>query len=177
MRNKKLLYVLYASLFAALVFVATMVIKIPTPTGGYVNIGDGIVMLSGWILGPVWGSLAAGIGSMLADLVGYPIYAGATFVIKALMAFAAWGIAKLLKPLLHNRFITYFIAGVVCEAVMVAGYFVFEATIMSYGWGAVVSVLPNVIQGVVGIAVGIVLMIVFDKTKLVEKMMRKKEKS
>lgn len=177
MRNKKLLYVLYASLFAALVFVATMVVKIPTPTGGYVNIGDGIVMLSGWILGPVWGSLAAGIGSMLADLVGYPIYAGATFVIKALMAFAAWGIAKLLKPLLHNRFITYFIAGVVCEAVMVVGYFVFEATIMSYGWGAVVSVLPNVIQGVVGIAVGIVLMIVFDKTKLVDKMMRKKEKS
>ena len=48
---------------------------------------------------------------------------------------------------------------------------------MSYGWGAVVSVLPNVIQGVVGIAVGIVLMIVFDKTKLVDKMMRKKEKS
>lgn len=177
MRNKKLLYVLYASLFAALVFVATMVIKIPTPTGGYVNIGDGIVMLSGWILGPVWGSLAAGIGSMLADLVGYPIYAGATFVIKALMAVAAWGIAKLLKPLLHNRFITYFIAGVVCEAVMVVGYFVFEATIMSYGWGAVVSVLPNVIQGIVGIAVGIVLMIVFDKTKLVDKMMRKKEKS
>ena len=177
MRNRKLVYLLSSSLFAALVFVATMVIKIPTPTGGYVNVGDGMVMLCGWILGPLWGMLAAGIGSMLADLVGYPIYAGATFVIKALMALAAWGIAKLLKPLFHgHRFITYFIAGVVCEAIMVAGYFVFEATVMSYGWGALVSVIPNILQGVVGIAVGIVLMTVFDKTKLVDKMMRKKEK-
>jgi uncharacterized membrane protein len=155
-----------------------MIIKIPTPTGGYVNIGDGMVMICGWVLGPVWGSLAAGIGSMLADLVGYPIYAGATFVIKALMALAACGIAAILKPVFKKfKFMAYFIAGLVAEIIMVAGYFVFEATVMSYGWGAVVSVLPNVIQGVVGIAVGIVLMIVFDKTKLVEKMMRKKEKS
>ncbi len=168
---------LYASLFAALVFAATMMIKIPTPTGGYVNIGDGMVMLCGWILGPVWGTLAAGIGSMLADLVGYPIYAGATFVIKALMALAAWGIAKLLKPLFKKgRFLTYMIGGIIAEAIMVAGYFVFEATVMSYGWGAVVGVIPNIIQGVVGIAVGIVLMTVFDKTKLIDKMMRKKEK-
>ena len=177
MRNKKLLYVLYASLFAALVFLATMVIKIPTPTGGYVNIGDGMVMLCGWILGPIWGMLAAGIGSMLADLMGYPIYAGATFAIKALMALAAWGLAKLLKSWFHGkRFITYFITGVACEAIMVSGYFVFEATVMSYGWGAIIGVFPNMLQGVVGIAVGIVLMTVFDKTKLVDKMMRKKEK-
>ena len=98
MKRQKLLHLLFASMFAALVFIATMIIKIPTPTGGYVNIGDGMVMICGWVLGPVWGSLAAGIGSMLADLVGYPIYAGATFVIKALMALAACGIAAILKP-------------------------------------------------------------------------------
>ena len=70
----------------------------------------------------------------------------------------------------------YFIAGFVAEIIMVGGYFVFEATVMSYGWGAVVSVLPNVMQGVVGIVVGIVLMTVFDKTKLIDKMMRKSDK-
>lgn len=177
MRSKKLLYVLYASLFAALVFAATMVIKIPTLTGGYVNVGDGMVMLCGWILGPVWGTLAAAIGSMLADLMGYPIYAGATFVIKGLMALAAWGILKLLLPLFKKgKFLAYIIGGVAAEAIMVLGYFVFEATVMSYGWGAAVSVLPNILQGVVGIAVGVVLMVVFDKTKLIEKMMKKKEK-
>lgn len=177
MKRKKLLHLLFASLFAALVFVATMIIKIPTPTGGYVNVGDGMVMICGWVLGPVWGALAAGVGSMLADLVGYPIYAGATFVIKALMALAACGIAAILKPVFKNfKFMAYFIAGIVAEIIMVAGYFVFEATVMSYGWGAVVSVLPNVMQGVVGIVVGIVLMTVFDKTKLIDKMMRKSDK-
>ena len=177
MKNRKLLFSLYTSLFAALVFVATMIIKIPTLTGGYMNVGDGIVLLCGFILGPVWGSLAAGIGSMFADLVGYPIYAAATFVIKALMAFAAYYIAKALKTFFKkNRFIAYITAGLIAELIMVAGYFVFEAVFMSYGLGAVVSVVPNIIQGVVGIAVGTVLMVIFDKTKLVEIIMRKRDR-
>ncbi|MBE6665945.1 MAG: ECF transporter S component [Ruminococcaceae bacterium] len=177
MKNRKLLYSLYASLFAALVFVATMIIKIPTLTGGYMNIGDGMVLLCGFILGPVWGALAAGIGSMLADLVGYPIYAIATFLIKALMAVVAYFLAKFLKTIFKKRrFIAYTIAGFAAELIMIGGYFVFEAVFMSYGLGAVVSVLPNVLQGVVGIAVGVVLMAIFDKTKLIEKMMRKRDK-
>ena len=177
MKNKKLLKLLCASLFAALVFIATMIIKIPTPTGGYVNIGDGMVMIGGWVLGPVWGSFAAGIGSMLADLVGYPIYAGATFVIKALMALAACGVAVALKVVFKNfKFMAYFIAGLAAEIIMVGGYFVFEATVMSYGWGALASVVPNIVQGVVGIVVGIVLMTVFDKTKLMDKVLGKREK-
>ena len=154
-----------------------MVIKIPTLTGGYVNIGDGIVLVCGFILGPVGGALAAGIGSMLADLIGYPIYAGATFVIKALMAFSAWGIVKLLRFVFRKHvWITYFIAGVVAEAVMILGYFVFEATVMSYGLGAVVSVPANMVQGGVGIAVAIVLMAFFERTNLIEKMMKREDK-
>lgn len=177
LKNRKLLYSLYSSLFAALVFVATMIIKIPTLTGGYMNIGDGMVLLCGFILGPVWGALAAGIGSMLSDLVGYPIYALATFLIKALMAFVAYFLMKILKTIFKKRrFIAYMIAGFVAELIMVGGYFVFEAVFMSYGWGAVVSVLPNILQGIVGISVGTVLMVIFDKTKLIEKMMRKRER-
>lgn len=174
MKNKNLIRVLYTSLFAALVFVATMIIKIPTLTGGYVNIGDGIVLLCGWVLGPLWGTLAAGIGSMLADLVGYPIYAGITFVIKALMALVAFGIAKAMKPFFKKaHFLTYLIGGIFAEMLMVVGYFVYEATVMSYGLGAAVSVIPNIIQGVAGITVGVVLITVLNKTKLIDKMMRK----
>ena len=164
-------------MFAALVFVATMIIKIPTLTGGYMNIGDGMVLLSGFILGPVWGVLAAGIGSMLADLIGFPIYAIATFLIKALMAFVAFVLAKILKPIFtKRRFVAYIVAGLAAELVMVAGYFIFEAVFMSFGLGAAVSVLPNIVQGVVGIAVGTVLMVIFDKTGLIEKMMRKRDR-
>ena len=43
-----------AAMFAALACVATMVINIPIPaTGGYINLGDCIVILSGWMLGGV----------------------------------------------------------------------------------------------------------------------------
>ena len=64
-----------------------MLIKTPSPLKGYVNLGDGIVLLSAWVLPLPYGIVAAGLGSALADLFsGYTVYAPATFVIKALMA-------------------------------------------------------------------------------------------
>ena len=59
------------ALFAALTCVATMIIRIPTPgTGGYIHPGDALVILSGIILGPLYGFLAAGLGSCLSDFLG-----------------------------------------------------------------------------------------------------------
>ena len=82
-----------AALLAALTCVATMIIKIPSPLKGYLNLGDCVVLLAGWMLPPVYGALAAGLGSGLADLfLGYVVYAPATFVIKGLMALVAAGV-------------------------------------------------------------------------------------
>lgn len=68
-KNSNLKQIVMTALFAALACVATMSIRIPTPgTNGYIHPGDAIVILSGVILGPAWGSLAAGIGSAMADL-------------------------------------------------------------------------------------------------------------
>ncbi len=176
MKNRKLLSSIYAALFAALVTVTTMIVTIPTPTGGYVNIGDGFVLLCGWILGPVWGTLAAGIGSMLADLIGYPIYAPATFIIKALMALVAFALAKGCKLIFKKQtWLAYVLSGIAAEIVMIGGYFVFEAVFMSYGMGALVSVLPNVSQAVVGIVVGTLLISLIDRSHLIEKIMRKRD--
>lgn len=55
-------------MFAALSCAATMVIQIPIATG-YLNFGDGLCLLAGWILGPWYGFAAAGLGSALADLL------------------------------------------------------------------------------------------------------------
>ena len=72
-----------AALLAALTCVATMIITIPSPLKGYLNLGDSVVLLAGWMLSPVYGFLAAGLGSALADMFsGYVIYAPATFVIN-----------------------------------------------------------------------------------------------
>ena len=101
MRDMKIRKMVLAALMAALTYVATMVVQIPSPMQGYVNLGDCCVLLSGWILGPWWGGAAAGIGSMLTDLLnGYAHYAPGTLVIKALDAIAA---ALIVKALGRNR--------------------------------------------------------------------------
>lgn len=76
------------ALMAALTCIATMIIKIPTPTLGYIHLGDGLVLLCGIVLGPLGGALSAGIGSMFADIFsGYASWAPATLIIKALTCF------------------------------------------------------------------------------------------
>ena len=175
LKNRKLLFSVYASLLAAIVAVTTMAVSIPTPIGGYVNIGDGFVLLSGWILGPIWGALAAGIGSALADCMGYTIYAPATFVIKALMALIAFALAKCLKPVFKKQtWLAYALSGIVAELVMIVGYFVFEAVCLSYGMGALANILPNAVQATVGIVIGTLLMSLIDRSGLMEKLMRTK---
>ena len=43
-------------------------IQIPIATG-YLNFGDGLCLLAGWILGPWYGFAAAGLGGALAVLL------------------------------------------------------------------------------------------------------------
>ena len=93
MTNQNIKKLVTAALLAAMTCVATMIIKIPTPTFGYIHPGDGFVLLCGVVLGPLPGALAAGIGSMFSDIFsGYVTWAPATFIIKALTG----GIAGLL---------------------------------------------------------------------------------
>ena len=68
MTGKNIRKLVLAALLAALTAVATMIIRIPTPTQGYIHLGDGMVLICGILLGPGLGALAAGIGSMMADL-------------------------------------------------------------------------------------------------------------
>ena len=75
-----------SALLAALGCAATLAVRIPSPTGGYMNLGDTVVILSAYLLGPAWGAAAGGLGPALADLFsGYAAYVPATLAIKALM--------------------------------------------------------------------------------------------
>ena len=76
MKTNQVTKIVLTALFAAMAFVATYIIRIPTVgTNGYVNIGDTIVLLSAWMIGGIYGGLAAGIGSALSDFsAGYGMY-------------------------------------------------------------------------------------------------------
>lgn len=161
MKFEKLLKLITAALFTAIICVATYVVQIPMPaTGGYVNLGDCFVLTAGIFLGPVYGALAAGLGSSLADMVaGYMQYAPATFVIKALMAITVYLIYKVLRRSLGSKLsaVSKLIAAVTAEAIMVLGYFGYEAVILKYGIGAAGSILGNTVQGAVGTIAAIAL--------------------
>lgn len=163
--DKKLTKLVLTALFAALTCVATMIIKVPTlGTNGYVNIGDTIVLLSAWMIGGVYGALAAGIGSALADLLsGYGTYVPGTLAIKFLMALAAYGIFKALVKM--NKTVAYIVSAVVAEVIMIAGYFLYESTLLGYGLAAVPSIGSNAIQGGTCIALGLGAVIVLENTK------------
>ena len=157
--------IVIAALLAALTCVATMIIKIPSPLKGYLNLGDCVVLLAGWILSPVYGFLAAGLGSALADLFsGYVVYMPATFVIKGMMALVAFYGFKLLHEKMGDL-PSRIISGAAAEILMVLGYFLFEG--FMYGFGpSVVNIPANGVQGIAGLILGCILIKIFEKNKL-----------
>lgn len=157
--------IVMTAMLASLTCVATMLIKIPTPLKGYMNLGDCVVLLAGWLLSPAYGFLAAGIGSGLADLFsGYVIYAPVTFLIKGLMALLAFYGFKLLHKKTGNL-TARIITGLVAEVVMVMGYFVFEGFLYGFVPSAV-NIPANAIQGAAGLILGCLLAKIFEKNKI-----------
>jgi len=152
-------------MLAALCCVATMLIKIPSPLKGYLNLGDCVVLLSGWLLPPAYGFAAAGIGSALADVLsGYALYAPLTLVIKGIMAVTAHFCFKGM----HNKLgktAARIIGGTLAEIEMILGYFVFEGCMYGFAPSAV-NIPANGVQGIAGLIIGLILVKVFEKSKM-----------
>ncbi len=171
MKTNNLYKLVLAALFAAMTCVATMVIQVPSPTSGYINLGDSIVLLSGWMLGPWYGFAAAAVGSVLADiLLGYMQFAPATFLIKGLVALAACVLYRaLLKAFGGKKLPALIVSAVLAECIMVFGYILYEAIVLQYGFAAVAGLTGNVMQGVMGVAAGTILYILIFRIPQVRK--------
>ena len=157
-----------SALMAALTCITTMVIPIPTPSGGYAHPGDGFVLLSGAILGPIYGGLAAGIGSLLADLfLGYSEFMIATFFIKGLSAV----VAALIYKYIHKG--ATIIAGIAGGAVVTLGYLLFE--IILFGPGVAISGIPmNLVQNVLGILISVFILPILRKIPQIKEIINEK---
>lgn len=164
MRNEKLNQMTRYAVLIALTTVMTMVIHIPTPgTKGYLNLGDMVVFLAAMILGKKGGFIVGGLGSALADiLLGYTYYAPITFVVKGLEGFFA---GALLDTKIGEK------APIIPTSVgglwMAFGYFIAESFILKYGVEASLASMPgNIIQGLFGAVVAVVLSTALKKTKV-----------
>lgn len=156
-----------AALLTALTFVGTMIIQIPTGTNGYIHIGDCFVVLCGYILGPVWGFMAAGVGSALTDIAtSYFFWAPGTFIIKGAMATIAYFLVKVISGISKKGTLLPFIfSSVIAELFMVAGYFVYAATILGEGLPAALSIPANLVQGAAGAIMSTLLAEIFVHNK------------
>ena len=122
MRNNK--RIALTALFAALVFILTAFLHLPIGSG-YVHFGDSMIYLSALLLGSPFGALAGAVGGLLADVLsGYAVYAPATAVIKALIAFCFIAADRKRLFSLKNSILTL-PAGIVT----VGGYFVADLVI------------------------------------------------
>lgn len=175
MTNQNIKRLVITALLAAMTCIATMIIKIPTPTLGYIHPGDSFVLLCGVILGPWTGALAAGVGSMFSDIFsGYASWAIPTLIIKALTACVAGLLFHKLKRIFASakgRYLAIILGGIVGEAIMVFGYFAYEAVLAALGSGAfnqatlaagiassATGIPFNMVQGAVGIMLSVLLL-------------------
>ena len=154
MQNLKLRKLTFAALAAAIIFIGTYILIFPLPGSGYANLGDCFIITTCCFLGLWSGTAAAAVGAALADLLlGFTMYAPATFVIKALMAVC---IFLIYNKLPGSAIVKTIIAAIVAELVMIAGYLLFESIL--YGFPtALLNVIGNSIQGVIAVVFGSVL--------------------
>jgi len=99
MKNSRILKITFTGLMTALVFAASYIrVIIPLSLGGNtaaIHFGNVFCVLSGLLFGPLYGGLAAGIGSALYDLTN-PLYIASmpfTLVFKFALAFVTGLIA------------------------------------------------------------------------------------
>ena len=142
------------AIMSALVTVGTLIVRIPNPMGGYFNVGDVMIFVAALTFSPLIGGVAGGLGSAIADIIGFPLFALPTLVIK--------GLEGLLASLITNKKNVYrdVLAVVVAGAEMVIGYFLVEVYLWGLG-GALGEIPANIAQiaigGLIGIPIALVL--------------------
>jgi uncharacterized membrane protein len=167
----KIIKLVTAALMAAMTCIVTMVlpIKIPFGNGGYIHPGDAFVLLSGIILGPIYGGFAAGIGSMIADLLSpYAMYAPATLIIKFLAAMIGSYSYR------HIRSRSIVLAGIFGGIIVTLGYFICDTFFYGTYATAIVGVPFNILQNVMGIVLASIILPLLVKVPQIKSMMEKK---
>ncbi len=169
-------------IMAAAVYVTSAFIQIPIPTAidnTRLHVGNVMCLLSGMLLGPLQGGLAAGIGSMFFDLTNpaYITSAPFTFAFKFLMAWICGKITTGHTEHLKRRYILGSIAGAFTYVLLylsksfiehrfVAGL-PMEAVLLTVGEKAVVSCANGVLACIAAVPLGLALRPVMARIRAV----------
>lgn len=148
--------------FTILVMVTTLLIRIPIPGGGYFNFGDVVIVFCGLYAGRKSGLIAGGIGSAIADLIGFPLFAPITLLAKGALGFFA-GIGKNYQGLMRN------LMPIIGGILMVVTYFIGTWIMPTFGKAAAVAdLVPNLIQASLGFVGGRLLYAAYVKIEMIK---------
>lgn len=124
-----------AGVFAALIYVFTAYLHIPTGAG-YTHAGDGLIYLAACLLPAPYAMAAGAIGGALSDgLSGFLVWLPATVIIKAVTAL--FFSSKGEKILTLRNILGIIPSGILC----IVGYSLYEGTVMAGGlsWAAITA--------------------------------------
>jgi len=153
-------------IMAALVYVTSAYLQIAIPTAigtTRLHMGNVMCLLSGLLLGPVQGGLAAGIGSMFFDLTNPAYIASApfTFAFKFAMAWICGMIAGRSLPQKNWRCILGAVVGAISYVILYLGKSFIEdsfvlglpmdAVILTVAQKGLVSTINGIIAAVVSV--------------------------
>jgi len=135
------------AMLIALTALVTLAVRIPTPTGGHVNLGDSVIFLSAIIFGSLRGAVIGGVGSAIADLIGgHYFFVPGTLIIKAAEGYITGFMSRLLKE--KNPILGRTVSALAGGFVMVIGYFIYEVIFINLAV-ALSVIIPNTIQALV----------------------------
>lgn len=144
----------------------------------YVNLGDAMVLTAAALFGPATAAIAGGLGAMFADLIVFPATFAFTLVIKAVEGAICGALIKYAVPKLARRHIPLQVAlGIIsmvfAAVVMAVGYFGTNVLFWGEGdspatrlSGAVLQLPIDILQGVVGCVLAVLLTYVLRLDKI-----------
>ncbi|MGY5865187.1 MAG: ECF transporter S component [Candidatus Thorarchaeota archaeon] len=146
------------AILTALTTILTLAIRIPYPgTGGYFNLGDAMVMLGGLLLGPVGGFFVGGVGSAIADMIGFPVFAPITLVVKGFEGMAVGYLGSRVRGYTKVNKLDV-IAVIVGAVIMLTGYFIAElfmfGAAIAIGELVTINLAQVTIGGIVALLIG-----------------------
>lgn len=181
MKKLTIRQIAFVGILAALVYATSAYLQIPIPTAigsTRLHMGNVMCLLSGLLLGPLQGGLAAGIGSVFFDLTN-PLYIASapfTFIFKFLMAWVCGMIAHKLGKETVAKYIFGAVLGAICYVVLYLGksfvedYFVLglplEAVMLTVGQKGLVSSANGIIAALVSVPLYLTLRPILNRARL-----------
>lgn len=161
-RRKPVLWLTMTALFMAMVVVLSMsALSIPVP-GGHLYFNDVVIDTAAMLMDPLSAFIACGVGAFLGDLLFYPAPMFVSLITHGLQALVISLLCRKDQPLL--ALLSFLLA----EAVMVLGYFLLEWALYGVA-SAAAAIGPNVVQGIAGVLIGMLCLLITPRLERVAK--------